>query len=1093
MSCHYKNRETKHLSICYYPVLGSILFLNMIRSLLLSFCVLISFCTAAQRQFPKLNVKIDSLFNICQQKSTSDEQKFLLLSQVDNAVDPYQEQYPLFRGMIYMYQAYHAPASKTRISYHQKGVGLIRTNKKFLADSFASQCYQLLGYYISRKRIDEWLPVDSVLRSVVTDPNSNFEAAILTYANKKMQQGFYRIADDLAWYDILFSESQFASTTDHRLARIFSTWISLNSRYKEWLKIPYYNRTKEISREDFTDLFTQLNSETDSLVNNNIYGDNNFIPYRRTLFFQIYKEAVLAYADWSINDHREGQAILPLKDFLFNRLLPKDVEPALKANVNPTVSCADISNLHSKLAELYINMGNGKEASAVAKAGIEFIAKFKQCTEAEVSGSTAYLFYLRTKADRLQGKYESALRRSDLLKKWYPRPKMAAKAEMDYWYWFIEARLQEVYTLLAQKKTDVAADSLNILLEALSPIGNDSVSLLETSTQWPQLQFVTMQYMARRGKWEIARDYSLEALRILEQDNHWENAPFYYDLQLLYFVAEYRTEKVLLKHVLHNMLFYTGRHLQHTFFMLTPEDRIRLYEQKLSVYFDVYHEILMSGLVDDDTALKKKMIDQSLYLKNALVDANLLPTEALAKSKEMRSIVEDIRDLRNRSNLTISRYRMLSQEDLELSLSDGAQLSWLTVLQNANLDSLAAFTGWKKIAATLKSNQVYVEAVRYTRWLTDSASVYSAYVISNNQLKTVQLFNEQAMLKLLKDPAASPQSGVLSATNTRGLTLTKKDTTVKKFKPGSEDKIGTLVLSSLWQYLSAKNELLIVPDGLLNRISIAALEYQHKPLFSTIKLKQLSGSYVLHQKQKDFPQNGKALLAGGLNYGDQPAQSTTDRLLATNYSWQYLPATKKEVDDLLPTFKSAGENVTVFSGVDLHDSLINKLSEYNFIHLATHGFYVDSSAAKNFYSKRWNLEAVQNDPMMRCGIAVSHANFPDPDDTTHSEGHLLGFELANTDLRKCYLITLSACETGLGDLRNNLGVDGLSRALKLGGARFLLISLWKVPDEPTAVFMQQFYKALFRLKDPAAALQSTQLFMSKKYSVSDWAAFVLVE
>lgn len=1065
----------------------------MFRSLLLGFCILISFCTAAQRQFPKLKVNIDSLFNICQKKNTSDEQKFLLLAQVDNAVDSYQDQYPLFRGMIYMYQAYHAPASQTRTSYHQKGVELIRNNKQFLADSFASQCYQLLDYYISRKRISEWLPVDSVLRSVVSDANSNYDAAILTYANKKMQQGFYRIADDLAWYDILFSQSQFPSTTDHRLARIFSTWISLNSRYKEWLAIPYYNRTEKIFREDFTDLFTQLNGEIDSLVKNNLYGNNNFIPYRRTLYFQIYKEAVLAYADWSISDHREGQAILPLKDFLLNRLIPNDIEPALKARVNPAVSCADVSNLHSKLAELYINMGNGKEASAVAKAGIEFIGKFKQCSEAEVSGSTAYLFYLRTKADRLQGKYESALRRSDLLKKWYPLPKLATKSEMNYWYWFIEARLQEVYTLLAQKKPEIAADSLNVLLEALSPIGNDSVSLLETSTQWPQLQFVTMQYMARRGKWEVARDYSLEALRILEQDNHWENAPFYYDLQLLYFIAKYRTEKVLLKHILYNMLFYTGRHLQHTFFMLTPEDRIRLYEQKLSVYFDIYHEILMSGLVNDDTTLKKKMIDQSLYLKNALVDANLLPTEVLAKSEELRSIVEDIRDLRNRSNITISRYRMLSQEDIELSSSDGAQLSWLTILQNANLDSLAAFTGWKKIAGTLKLNQVYVEAVRYTRWLTDSASMYAAYVISNNQLRTVQLFNEQAMLKLLKDPAASPQSGVLNATNTRGLSLTKKDTTVKKFKPVSEDKIGTLILSSIWQHLTGKTELLIVPDGLLNRVSIAALEYQHKPLFSTIKLKQLSGSYVLHQKQKDFPQNGKALLAGGLNYGELPSQPTTDRLLDKNYSWQYLPATKKEVDALQPIFTSAGEDVTVFSGFDFHDSLKDRLSDYNLIHLATHGFYVDSSVAKNFYSKKWNLEAVQNDPMMRCGIAVSHANFPDPDDTTFSEGHLLGFELANTDLRKCYLISLSACETGLGDLRNNLGVDGLSRALKLGGARYLLISLWKVPDEPTAVFMQQFYKTLFQLKDPTAALQSTQLFMSKKYGVADWAAFVLVE
>jgi CHAT domain-containing protein len=125
---------------------------------------------------------------------------------------------------------------------------------------------------------------------------------------------------------------------------------------------------------------------------------------------------------------------------------------------------------------------------------------------------------------------------------------------------------------------------------------------------------------------------------------------------------------------------------------------------------------------------------------------------------------------------------------------------------------------------------------------------------------------------------------------------------------------------------------------------------------------------------------------------------------------------------------------------------------------------------------------------------LSGANNPDTSGSSlETDGYLLGYEIANTDLRNCYLVSLSACETGLGDVRNNLGVDGLSRALKLGGARHLLISLWKVPDQPTSVFMQLFYKELFAGKIPAAALQSTQLTMSKTYKATDWAAFILVE
>ncbi len=90
-------------------------------------------------------------------------------------------------------------------------------------------------------------------------------------------------------------------------------------------------------------------------------------------------------------------------------------------------------------------------------------------------------------------------------------------------------------------------------------------------------------------------------------------------------------------------------------------------------------------------------------------------------------------------------------------------------------------------------------------------------------------------------------------------------------------------------------------------------------------------------------------------------------------------------------------------------------------------------------------------------------------------------------------MALSACETGLGDVRNNLGVDGLSRALKIAGARHLLISLWKVPDAATAEFMKQFYTFLFSGKTPAQALHTTQSNMSKTYPASDWGAFILVE
>ena len=56
------------------------------------------------------------------------------------------------------------------------------------------------------------------------------------------------------------------------------------------------------------------------------------------------------------------------------------------------------------------------------------------------------------------------------------------------------------------------------------------------------------------------------------------------------------------------------------------------------------------------------------------------------------------------------------------------------------------------------------------------------------------------------------------------------------------------------------------------------------------------------------------------------------------------------------------------------------------------------------------------------------------------------------------LVTLSACETGLGKVAKGEGIVGLSRALQYAGANNIIVSLWQVADESTAQLMIEFYK-----------------------------------
>ena len=132
----------------------------------------------------------------------------------------------------------------------------------------------------------------------------------------------------------------------------------------------------------------------------------------------------------------------------------------------------------------------------------------------------------------------------------------------------------------------------------------------------------------------------------------------------------------------------------------------------------------------------------------------------------------------------------------------------------------------------------------------------------------------------------------------------------------------------------------------------------------------------------------------------------------------------------------------------------------------------DFSSTEGSVSGRLSGLRLEN-PLLRSGLALAGGNTwlrngPLPPEA--EDGLLTAEDVTGIDLLDTEMVVLSACDTGLGEIRTGEGVFGLRRAFVLAGAKTIITSLWKVPDEPTRELMEDFYRRVLAGQHRAAAL-----------------------
>ncbi|MBI3481448.1 MAG: CHAT domain-containing protein [Bacteroidetes bacterium] len=395
---------------------------------------------------------------------------------------------------------------------------------------------------------------------------------------------------------------------------------------------------------------------------------------------------------------------------------------------------------------------------------------------------------------------------------------------------------------------------------------------------------------------------------------------------------------------------------------------------------------------------------------------------------------------------------------------------------------------WKEIKSSLKEGEAALEIVRVNAF--DKQNPNRSAI--RNGLTDSVLY---AVL-MITPSSAQPQCFQMPMGNKleshylpyyRNSILTKTD-----------DK---LTYNNFWQpikkYLNGIKRVYLSADGSYNQINLNTLKNtatnnyvideielvlltNTADLLSTASSNESKGAFLIGRPAFEFSvsQISTALSTPTVSLANGMRSLAKDELVSfKEQNFTDLPGTEEEVSVIASVLQKQNTLVTSYIGTDALEENVKALKNPEILHIATHGFFIEDTASSV-------------SPMIRSGIIL--AGVRNASDEAKEDGILTAYEATNLDLEGTDLVALSACQTGLGEVRNGEGVYGLQRSIIVAGAKNLLMSLWKVDDAATAKLMSSFYQLRSGKKNQEAfreaQIQLRQAFPEPFY----WGAFVML-
>ncbi len=327
------------------------------------------------------------------------------------------------------------------------------------------------------------------------------------------------------------------------------------------------------------------------------------------------------------------------------------------------------------------------------------------------------------------------------------------------------------------------------------------------------------------------------------------------------------------------------------------------------------------------------------------------------------------------------------------------------------------------------------------------------------------------------------------------------------------------VMQPVRKLLGETRTVLLSPDGALHLLPFAALvDERERYLVERYSFSYLTSGRDLLRLQSRLPAKPEPVIVADPVFGERagvtlaqrrdveirpdPQPSATHSIGLDRIYFPQLPATAGEAQAI----KTILPQATVFTREQATEAALKQISSPRILHVATHGFFLQDIETKLADTRDVVLlgdgptglpvgfgGAQLENPLLRSGLALTGANLRQSGPNQEDDGVLTAMEVAGLDLWGTKLVVLSACDTGVGEVKNGEGVYGLRRALVLAGSETQVMSLWPVSDAGTRDLMIEYYKALQRGEGRAEALRQVQLRMLKRKDRSHpfyWASFI---